>query len=356
MPAFLPPSSPPRLLEPATEENALNSDSNSDDAVIVIMGPTGGGKTAFINLASNSDLKVGEGLESCTVDVASSLPFQLDGKRVVLVDTPGFDGSARSDTEILRMVSDFLITSYEDGKKVAGVLYFHRISDFRMGGISRRNFQALRELCGDATLRNVIIVTNMWGEVTPEMGDKRENQLKTEEKFFLPAIAAGASVYRHDNTKLSAEIILRHIVGNIPLPLNRIQEIIDERRAPNQTTTGTVLDYELLVKEEMHRKAMEEMRREMEATKWVMDVRMRREKERRGAATKVVETDLLNLGKRYKEERDKWDYQRQEREWNKDLEWKRKVVDREMERQSLQRMMDKAWGRTGVDADRKSVV
>ena len=37
-----------------------------------------------------------------------SPPFVLDGRHVTLIDTPGFDDTARSDTEILKQISAFL--------------------------------------------------------------------------------------------------------------------------------------------------------------------------------------------------------------------------------------------------------
>ena len=54
----------------------------------------------------------------------------------------------------------------ENGFKLAGVIYIYRISDNRFTGITRRNFEIFRGLCGDETLKNVILVINMWGEVT----------------------------------------------------------------------------------------------------------------------------------------------------------------------------------------------
>jgi hypothetical protein len=54
----------------------------------------------------------------------------------------------------------------------------HRISDIRMGGTNRRNFKMFRELCGESTLRNVLIVTNMWSQVAPDLGEMREKELE----------------------------------------------------------------------------------------------------------------------------------------------------------------------------------
>ena len=68
----------------------------------------------FINLASNSSLKIGEGLESCTERVEMSEPFQLEpnGRYIRLIDTPGFDDSFKSDADILNTIATFLVNEY----------------------------------------------------------------------------------------------------------------------------------------------------------------------------------------------------------------------------------------------------
>ena len=67
--------------------------------------------TQFINLISGSDLGVGRGLRSCTGAVQVAGAFNLDGRSVVLIDTPGFDDTVRSDTDVLKMIAAFLATS-----------------------------------------------------------------------------------------------------------------------------------------------------------------------------------------------------------------------------------------------------
>jgi hypothetical protein len=64
----------------------------------------------FINLASGSNLRVGGGLESCTSSVNTAQAFKLDGRSVTLIDTPGFDDTSKSDSDILRMIAAFLAT------------------------------------------------------------------------------------------------------------------------------------------------------------------------------------------------------------------------------------------------------
>lgn len=63
----------------------------------------------FINLASNSKLKVGGDLFSCTEEIQISETFQLaDGSSVTLIDTPGFDDTERSQASVLKQISGFM--------------------------------------------------------------------------------------------------------------------------------------------------------------------------------------------------------------------------------------------------------
>ena len=47
-------------------------------------------------------------MESCTSKIQASSTFELSDKLVTLVDTPGFDDSNVSDTDILKMIAVFL--------------------------------------------------------------------------------------------------------------------------------------------------------------------------------------------------------------------------------------------------------
>lgn len=93
------------------------------------MGATGSGKTSvrpiiprsvcelirslqFINLASGSQLRVGISLKSCTAEVQVANEFTLDGRQVVLIDTPGFDDTNVSDAEILEKIAAFLAVTW----------------------------------------------------------------------------------------------------------------------------------------------------------------------------------------------------------------------------------------------------
>jgi hypothetical protein len=60
------------------------------------------------------DTGVGHTLESCTSEIKIfklSVPEFPDGD-VVFVDTPGFDDTHKSDADILKMIADWLKTTY----------------------------------------------------------------------------------------------------------------------------------------------------------------------------------------------------------------------------------------------------
>ncbi|KAG5651904.1 hypothetical protein H0H81_006985 [Sphagnurus paluster] len=230
-------------------------------------------------MISGSHLRIGKGLKSCTSVVQVAETFYMDGRRIQLIDTPGFDDTTKSDAEVLRMIAAFLATTYEAGKKLAGVIYMHRISDFRMGGISTRNFKMFRELCGESTLKNVVIVTNMWGEVSKEVGEAREAELVREDIFFKPVLEKGAQILRHGNTLASAQRILGHLLNNHPKSLQIQRELVDQKKDISQTVAGAELNRELMAQAEKHRKEMIALQDEMKEAIRLRDEETRKELE-----------------------------------------------------------------------------
>ncbi|OAX39966.1 hypothetical protein K503DRAFT_799234 [Rhizopogon vinicolor AM-OR11-026] len=250
---------------------------------IAVMGATGSGKSTFINEASGSDLPVGRGLESYTSEVQTSRPFVLNGRVVTLIDIPGFDDMTRSDTDILSMIAAYLSRTYEHGARLAGVIYMHRISDLRMSGTSKRNFRIFRELCGESSLRNVLIVTNMWSEVKREIEEAREAELRSKDEFFKPVIEKGAQLLRHDGTLGSAHTILHYLIKNHPAALRIQQEIIDEHKPIEKTAAGSELRRALDEQADRHKEEIRDLRAEMEAAMHVRD------EETRGEFQKALE-------------------------------------------------------------------
>ncbi|KDQ22972.1 hypothetical protein PLEOSDRAFT_1014870, partial [Pleurotus ostreatus PC15] len=145
-----------------------------------LMGPQGAGKTTFINVAAGSNtVVVGHALNSCSKEVQA---FEIDyqGQRVVLADTPGFDDTNMSDTEVLNIIANWLKTTYRNKVKLTGIIYMHRISDNRMAGTPMRNLKLFAKLCGTVAAEGVVMTTTMWDIVEAETGRAREKELRDD--------------------------------------------------------------------------------------------------------------------------------------------------------------------------------
>ena len=154
---------------------------------------------------------------------------------------------------------------YSAGKKLTGIVYIHRISDDKFGGSVAKNFQVFRELCGDRTLKNVVLVTNMWGRVTPSLGVGREKQLQS--KHFKSAIDKGARLLRYEDTPESAQEILRTILHNEPEVLKIQQELVEEHKEMGQTGAGAELSKEMRKMMESRTKEIKQLEKKREKAK-----------------------------------------------------------------------------------------
>ncbi|TCD68117.1 hypothetical protein EIP91_011482 [Steccherinum ochraceum] len=285
------------------------------ELTVAIMGATGTGKSTFVNLASGSHFQVGQSLRSCTAAVQVSEPFSVSGRRMRLVDTPGFDDTTKSDTEILRMIADHLAADYRQDKKLSGIIYMHRISDLRMSGVSKRNFSMYRNLCGEKTLRNVVIVTNMWGEIDPSVGAAREQELATDDILFKPVLDKGAIMLRHLNTVESAHAILQRFVDNHPEALAIQREVVDESRNLDATAAGLELQEEMRREiEEAQRRQAEELRRVQEAMAAAARAHELRQAEEIANARKAMEEETRRAQLAHQQELARQDEERRREE------------------------------------------
>ena len=162
-----------------------------------------------------------------------------------------------------------------DGKLV-GILYFHPISDRKMGGAARKNFNMFRKICGDKALPNVLLVTNMWGSVSPYEGQQREDELKQSNLFFKPALQKGAKITRHHGNGGSAERIIRSLLNNHPLSL-LIQEELQQRKELRHTSAAMELSRELHDQVEEHEAKTRGLTEQKEQAKNRGDERVKKE-------------------------------------------------------------------------------
>ena len=118
-----------------------------------------------------------------------------------------------------------------------------------------------RELCGDQTLKNVVLVTNMWTRDPRDINEAREIELSS--KFFKPVLDKGAQLIRHYDTAQSTHDIIRRIIANHPAVLQIQRELVDERRDIIDTSAGQAVSRELVEQTKRHRAELEKVEKAM---------------------------------------------------------------------------------------------
>ncbi|KAH8776050.1 hypothetical protein F5882DRAFT_246073, partial [Hyaloscypha sp. PMI_1271] len=197
-------------------------------------------KSTFIRLVTGSTaIKVGHTLKSMTSDI-DSYQFSNRGKIITLVDTPGFDDSNISDSEILMKLLGWLKETQEDEQKLSGILYLHRIDAPRMQGSALRNFGTFKQLCGEEFYKNITLGTTCWDliEATTTIGEERETQLREKGGFWHALLQKGSEIVRIPREQDSARDVIFHLASKDPTFLKSQVEVstmglsLDEVSAP----------------------------------------------------------------------------------------------------------------------------
>jgi len=239
-------------------DDSFVGEPNPGDLVIPIMGPTGVGKSTFINTLLGSDLAiVGHDLQSETAYIQHY--FVPDStRRIIVVDTPGFDDTNIEDREILRRIAVWLAHSYDADMKLAGIIYLHEITQSRMLGAARRNLDMFQKLCGKDATRNVILATTKWSEISPELGERREKQLRGE--HWQDMLLLGSRMRRFESTQTSARYIIDDILARNAVDPTLIQfELVRIDKFLAETEAGRTLRYTLVELLEAQKKAAEQL-------------------------------------------------------------------------------------------------
>ncbi|CAM1505055.1 Fc.00g106920.m01.CDS01 [Cosmosporella sp. VM-42] len=298
------------------------------DIFVAIMGMTGTGKSTFISLCTGEDVLVGHSLESCTQNIGIYQCRWSSDVDIYLVDTPGFDDTTRSDTDVLKDIATWLTNSYQKDLKLSGIMYLHRITDHRMVGSAKKNLFMFKKLCG-----------------------------------------SGATVKQHNNSRDSAMRLLKTFVTKNRVTMSIQQEMVNDGKALDQTQAGMELDSELLRERDKFRKeraeAEEMMRQAMEARDQQSAEMLRQHKDdmqlkidqvikdreqRKVSMMRMHEEKFAELKERYKEQQDKLretegrikktlqGHQQQEQKMKNDLKLLRQQVEEQAFSKPVQKM------------------
>jgi len=146
---------------------------------------------------------------------------------------------------------------YEGKKLLNGLIYIHRITDIRAGATSQRNLRMFRKLCGDDSLKNVVIITTMWDKIAPDVGSRRELELMTSDSMFKPLLDGKATMKRHYNTPQSAADVINLLLYKNATTIQIVHEIVDQKKTLAETAAGTELGKEIHALLKKHKDEME---------------------------------------------------------------------------------------------------
>jgi len=226
-----------------------------------------------------------------------SYRFTHQGVNFVLIDTPGFDDSRGLDRQIVMDILSWLESSYQQGTKLNGVLYFHRIIDPRMSGTALSNLRLFRSLCGSDNLANVILGTTFWDTVDDAVGQRRENEFRTNPQYWKMLVEKGSRLVRVQQDRASNLQILTDIARNNGKFVTQAQKEMLAGKAMSETTAAQSMNAEIeALRQEnearlvAERRRLEEVQRqaELKRKQWRKE-QEHREQERRLAQQKAAE-------------------------------------------------------------------
>ncbi|KAK0619488.1 P-loop containing nucleoside triphosphate hydrolase protein [Immersiella caudata] len=186
--------------------------SKKEVPVVVLLGPTGSGKSTFVKNVTREHVEIGAAgsAKPCTKE-CKTYTLSVGGDKCTIIDTPGFGDSPpdniRALTEIARTLQS--IRPHE----LTGAVYFHRITDGRLTGTLRMILEIFKKICGDGFFPRVAFVTTMWDIVGPVALSRYNNvNLELQERHFK--LAEGVpNIFKCSNNEASCLAVLKYFTG-----------------------------------------------------------------------------------------------------------------------------------------------
>lgn len=243
--------------------------------------------------------------------------FVHQGVRIFLVDTPGFDDTNRSDSEVLKDVAFWLAAAHTMETQLAGIIYLHRISDPRMQGSALRNLRMFKQLCGTKNLGSVILATTHWKNaegvgIPEEVGNARTKELMETRDFWGAMVDRGSTVVRHDGSEQSAlQIVWGLVQRKNRVTLDIAKQLIDQKRTLDDTDAGQALQSELIAERKRFQERELDLKQDMEMAlqekdeKWQREIKEQRAKNEAAIKKSFAEVEALKTNmKKIAEEKD----------------------------------------------------
>jgi hypothetical protein len=236
------------------------------------MGATGYGRSTFISLLAQEGVIVGHPLESCTTEV-EMLGFIKGGRVGYLIDTPDFDVTTCSETDILNETMDVLNRLDTQRIRLTGLIYLHRITDVMMQGSTVRNLDMLLSLRGEDAFPNNRLVSTMWQTLDDQrFGVERETILKSNQRFGGPIWKDTDQVKRHPGDVTSAREIVSWLINREDKMVLDVQrQMVDEGLMLDETTARKYLSKDLNKLRKRYEKEMEQLKQNLKEARQAED-------------------------------------------------------------------------------------
>ncbi|KAF9037222.1 P-loop containing nucleoside triphosphate hydrolase protein [Panaeolus papilionaceus] len=185
--------------------------------IILILGPTGAGKSTFIEvLDSKKSFKISSNqLEGFTqfISIYRLINATCGGSPIYLVDVPGFADTKISEMKIVSMLKDWMIAVWL--LEVSRILYFSPVNNPRLPGSHRQVLRTVQAITGVETAESITVVSTMWDCVCNDTGRKRaeSNFIQLRDEIWKEYVDNGTEILKFHNTQESALSILHNAFG-----------------------------------------------------------------------------------------------------------------------------------------------
>ena len=195
--------------------------------------------------------------------------FEYGGYKIALLDTPGFNDTARSETEVLKSIADYLDHTFRNPPhlKLTGIIYLQSIMEPRATGSSLRNLKMFRDLVGEKPLENVILATTRWGmaaQVEPLRSEEREKEFCTSEDFWKPLLDRDSQYARFEDSRESALNLIMSLVNKQPKVLQIQKELVEDGKNLIDTAAGNTVNEESKRLEEKYKAEIASIHKDMD--------------------------------------------------------------------------------------------